>query len=372
MTELPILMDMPFYMLYGAVTMMCIAACCYLLLRRGNAFNPVVTPPVRLRRLTAVFFGAMAVSHMAYLPIYFLNKPDVMRNCLFMGALFDFMVVIPLAVFVLLNMLQDRCRPQWIIGVSVVPLGVATLWSLFTGNDAIVPAIFVYLTLFCTVVVCYLLLALLQYRRWLRDNYADLEHKEVWQTFVVMACIFSLLAYYVLGDKNLTYEYLVQTCEIPFICYLLWRVETLSDLSISRAQTFTDNSTTIKTQEEEDNSPSNNSDDYIEALLQQHCIDAQLYLQHDLSVSEMAKTIGVNRFYLSRYFSGLGTNYNTYINGLRIDHFIKLYKQAAATEQLPSAKQLAKDSGFRSYSTFSLAFKQRTGMSVTAWMRDFD
>ena len=28
--------------------------------------------------------------------------------------------------------------------------------------------------------------ALRQYGRWLRDNYADLEHKEVWQSFVVL------------------------------------------------------------------------------------------------------------------------------------------------------------------------------------------
>jgi AraC-like DNA-binding protein len=33
------------------------------------------------------------------------------------------------------------------------------------------------------------------------------------------------------------------------------------------------------------------------------------------------------------------------------------------------AQQLASESGYRSYSTFSLAFKQRTGQSVTAWMR---
>ena len=34
------------------------------------------------------------------------------------------------------------------------------------------------------------------------------------------------------------------------------------------------------------------------------------------------------------------------------------------------AQQLASESGYRSYSTFSLAFKQRTGQSVTVWMHD--
>ncbi|MBR1503822.1 MAG: AraC family transcriptional regulator [Prevotella sp.] len=31
---------------------------------------------------------------------------------------------------------------------------------------------------------------------------------------------------------------------------------------------------------------------------------------------------------------------------------------------------MANESGYRSYSTFSLAFKQRTGLSVTAWIRN--
>jgi AraC-like DNA-binding protein len=111
--------------------------------------------------------------------------------------------------------------------------------------------------------------------------------------------------------------------------------------------------------------------EHFGALLQQHCIDTQLYLQHDLNLSQLAKAIGTNRFYLSQYFSSQGTTYNAYINKLRIDHFIELYHEASATAEGQSiqAKQLAARSGYRSYSTFSLAFKQRMGVSVTAWMR---
>ncbi len=31
--------------------------------------------------------------------------------------------------------------------------------------------------------------ALIQYGRWLRENYADLEHKEVWQSLLFLACV---------------------------------------------------------------------------------------------------------------------------------------------------------------------------------------
>lgn len=66
----------------------------------------------------------------------------------------------------------------------------------------------------------------------------------------------------------------------------------------------------------------------------------------------------------------LSFTYNAYINDLRINHFVNLYREATATHKSVTAQQLANDSGYRSYSTFSLAFKQRMGESVTAWMHE--
>jgi hypothetical protein len=79
--------------------------------------------------------------------------------------------------------------------------------------------------------------ALRQYARWLRDNYADLEHKEVWQSFVVLAIMLLVFGFYALSDKGIAFEYVLQVLVIVLVCYLLWRVETLSDLSISANDT---------------------------------------------------------------------------------------------------------------------------------------
>ena len=95
-------------------------------------------------------------------------------------------------------------------------------------------------------------------------------------------------------------------------------------------------------------------------------------MQHDLTVSQLAQAVGVNRLYLSQYFSRQGMSYNAYINDLRIQHFVRLYREAVAAGYSFTAQQLANDSGYQSYSTFSLAFKQRMGQTVTAWMRNTD
>ena len=107
----------------------------------------------------------------------------------------------------------------------------------------------------------------------------------------------------------------------------------------------------------------------IQQMLKTCCEDKQLYLQHDLTLQQLATVIGTNRTYLGGYFVQQGFTYNTYINRLRIEHFIRLYHEKMNSAQTMTAVQLAQQCGFRSYSTFSTAFKQFKGQTVATWMR---
>ena len=343
-----------FLMFYASVAMLSLIAFCYLLFRRANAIAPDVTPPVRLRRWTAAFFAAIALCHLWYLPTYFLTSPDDMMLGSHIAGLLDSMTAIPLTIVVLLVMLQDRRRPLWPVAVMVAPLAVGNAFGIATHSDALLPVLFVYFLLMCLGLIIYMVHAIRQYGRWLRDNYADLEHKEVWQGFVVLAIFFLVYAIYSLDVGELSYEYATEVINIVLICYLLWRVETLSDLS-------------IPIQSDSDSLSMRNN---IGPLLKLYCEESQLYLQHDVSLSQLAHIIGTNRLYLSQHFSNLGMTYNAYINGLRIQHFIKLYHEAVATHQPIMVQRLALQSGFRSYSTFNAVFKQSMGMTATEWMRN--
>ena len=362
MYKLPGQEEILFYMLYAGAAVLSLIACCYLLLRRGNAFVPDITPPVRLRRWTAALFAAMSLSHMVYLPGIFLTSDDDILLCNLTGGLLDSMTVIPFAIIVLLCMLQDRKRPLWPVALIVAPLVVGLATCVVSRSDALLPMVHDYLMVMGCGFLIYMVREVRRYGRWLRDNYADLEHKEVWQSFSVQAAIVLLLGFYAFGiSLGLLYEYIVQFICIVFICYFLWRVETLSDLNIPQS---------LAVQEETAVTGEQTSYDQIGSLLQQHCIDTQLYLQHDLTISQLAKAIGTNRSYLSQYFSRQDTTYNAYINNLRINHFVRLYREATAAQRSFTTKQLAHSSGYRSYSTFTLAFKQRMGKNVTAWISD--
>jgi AraC-like DNA-binding protein len=108
----------------------------------------------------------------------------------------------------------------------------------------------------------------------------------------------------------------------------------------------------------------------IERLLNEHCVAPQLYLKHGLSLQELAQAVGTNRSYLGQYFSRQSKTYNAYINNLRINYFISCYEETVAAGQSVVAQELAFQSGFGSYRTFSRAFTERMGQSVKDWMRN--
>ena len=343
-------------MLYAVGATVSAMACVYLLLRRGNAFTRHISTPKRLRRWTAAFFGILTAGHLWYLPGTMMADGDAAALWMLIGALLDCMLTMPLALVVMLCMLQDRKRPLWIAWLITAPLIILSAVSVGMRSYALVPWMQGYFLLMAVGFTAYMVRQVRQYGRWLRDNYADLEHKEVWQSLLVLAVIMLLFCYYVVGYGSITYEVIIQLCGIALVAYLLWRVETLQDLSISQSPS----SETI----------SDASYEQIGALLKQQCEDTQLYLQHDLTLSHLAHALGTNRTYLDMYFSRQGTTYNAYINDLRIDRFVRLVREANAAHRPVSAKQLAAQSGYRSYSTFSVAFKQRMGKSVKEWMNE--
>ena len=355
MEENALLHDVFFVTLYGGVTMLDVVAALYLLLRRGNAFAPEVTSPVRLRRWASAFFMATAVSHVFWL--LYASHPST-KAYLTVCAL-DVLLLIPTMAGTLLAMLQDRRRHVWPIVVALVPALVLSAIGISRGNEAIFTPISIYIISLYALFIVYMFFAVRHYRRWLRDNYADLEHKEIWLSFLVLAVFLLFFIVYSSTTDGIVMIYLLQADNILIVGLLLWRVETLQQLG--------DASAAEQAEEEQKNSvpaiPST-----IGPLLQKYCEDGQLYLQNDLTLSHLAQTIGTNRYYLSQHFAQQGITYNAYINNLRIRHFVRLYHEAVANHRIFTAQQLAHESGFHSYSTFSATFKQNMGTTVTTWM----
>ena len=358
--------DSLFTILYSAVTTMALLTGCYLLFSKANVFATDITPPVRLRRWTGVFLVSIALNHVWYMPLFFLSSSDDILSIELIGGMLDNLTVFPLSIAILLVMLQDRRRPLWPICVLTAPIALGMAVCIVKHSSALYPIIYAYVVLLTFGLIIYMVREVRRYGRWLRDNYADLENKEVWQSFVVLAIILLVYVFYEFSDDGPAYPYVMQAVSIVLNCYLLWRVETLSDMSIPATHGHEDLAPHTLA---DDNYLSQSLRNSIGSMLKQYCEEPQLYLQHDISVAHLAQQIGTNRSYLSKYFALQGITYNAYINGLRIQHFVKLYQETTASHQSTSTKQLAFQSGFRSYSTFNAAFKLNMGMTAGEWMR---
>ena len=337
-----------------------VAAALYLLLRRSNAIAPGVTPPKCLRLWATAIMLENVFSHILWL-LYFCHPslPAYILVCTL-----DILLLIPIIAGFLLSMLQDRHRPVWPVALALVPAVVLSTLGIICQDEAFMAWLRLYVIAFSALFMVFMFFAVRRYGRWLRDNYADLENKEVWQSFLILAVfVLSSIVYIFASEQTTFLIYLLEFVCIVIMGLLLWRVETLQSLSESAAAEAGEQ--TWQAQKAPQSIPVD-----LAALLKKHCENKHLYLQHDLSLSQLALAVGTNHYYLSQYFSQQGLTYNAYINGLRIRHFIRLWEKAAAERRAVTAQQLASESGYRSYSTFSAAFKQYSGKTVTSWMHD--
>ena len=375
-----------FFTLYGISGVVPLLAALYLLLRPYNTFSAGIKPPMRLRRWTAAFFAFSALTHVWWL-LFIIFSLDFESLCYQLIVLTDTMLLLTTIAGTMLSMLQDRRRPMWPVLVAMLPF--VALFGLYFAfpSDLLKLTIMAYLMLLSVAFAVYMVFAIRRYDRWLNDNYADLEHKRVWLSQVVaFLCMLVFVLYEVSEDMVLIF--CLHIVDLVLVFLLLWRVETLPQLDALAVKTYTPSAPDrlvsaepaestyvpetmpiMATQPEQPSADPISIDvDQMEQLLKEHCEATRLYLEKDLTLQMLAQVVGTNRSYLSQYFSRKGFTYNTYINSLRINHFISRCRELDAAGQDIPIQQLALESGFGSYRTFSRAFLQRTGKSVTAWM----
>ena len=365
--------------------MLAAISCLYLLFSRVNVVMPENQPPRELRFWAGMFMAVDVMSHLWWIVLgnLFFTAYSYERNAL--GALLDGVTIYPMVMCVLLRMLQDKRRPLWPVWVSMLPvLAIVFIGGFILRSPGYTKLLVNYLLLFDVIFALYIFLSLRRYGRWLRDNYADLERKELWQSLLLMAILLGLLGIYK-SDFSYTTEYVVQVGSLILIIFLVWRVETLQQLTdetddaaevveqVVPAEVYNcensgnEDDTEMNTSGEERHSSKNL--DYIGDLLATNCEATQLYLQYDLTLAKLSTAIGTNRTYLGAYFAQLGITYNTYINRLRVGNFINLYRESVAASHPFTIQTAAQESGFQNYRTFSLTFKKLMGLTASEWIK---
>ena len=336
---------------------------------------------------------------------------------------------------ILLRLLQNRQHRIWPWALTQFPILVTAVIGIVRHDEFYGYNLTTYWQLAVMIAfVVYYIHSLIKYGRWLRENYADLEHKEVWQSLVFAAVLFVVYEIYFTNPGEMVKEYLAQIETLAIITFLLWRVETLQQLGVEEKQemqvaphnlpvrdeqqllteageqvrvgepsfgtgsgswtnethneSYQDRHADSKQTVEQSTSLSHRERLRVLTLASEHvraseqdsrgglekslflyCEQPKLYLRYNLTLSELAETIGMSREALGAWFAGQNDTYNAYINRLRIDHFVRLYSEAAKAQRTFTIFELAHKCGYRSFLSFTSAFRQRMGTSVTAWLK---
>jgi AraC-like DNA-binding protein len=333
-----------------------------------------------------------ALSHAWWyvLGVYWLTDDRLVRNIV--AVTLDHVLLVPLVMAMLLRLLQNRRHRLWPWVLTQVPILVLAAVGIARRSEFYGFDLTTYWQVAVMVVfVVYYTYELYQYGHWLRQNYADLEHKEVWQSLLFAAFLFVVYEVYFTNPGVMVREYLAQIETLAIIAFLLWRVEALQKLDPEEKQEIQSEKSAVPADDASDEltateaakadaiprpslqrraKPATTDPSDIGQQLAYHCEQPQLYLQYDLTLSQLAEKVGTSREALGAWFAEHDDTYNAYINRLRIDHFVRLYREAAKSGRTSSIFEVAHECGYRSFLSFYSAFRQRMGMSVMAWLRN--
>lgn len=200
------------------------------------------------------------------------------------------------------------------------------------------------------------------YNKSIEAYYADTEGKRLvvyqWYMYIFTACsvasiIFNFLGRYRFGDSPWTTA--IPSLTFSSLLYILG--------FISLRQTFTiDNFVQEKAEDASisENLPDCESENSLARRIEEVVTQQQLFLRHNVKVSDIATALFTNRLYVSTAINDeIGVSFSDYINKKRIDYAIQLMR----TNPQMTMCEIADRSGFSSDKSFYRNFKRFTGKS---------
>ena len=188
-----------------------------------------------------------------------------------------------------------------------------------------------------------------RYVRYIRENYSNIDDFDItWMKYVFIFAILEQTTYFIVS----LYDNLLVEILYYISAFAMWHMAFRYSMSLRPIAI-------VETKVKE---PTDAPSSYAFAGNIEEIVESKaLYLNKDLTLSDLVKAVGTNRTYLSDYFSNhKHTTFYDYINELRI-----VKKAVPLIQQHPeyTMEFIAAESGFNSLSTFRRAFVKLKGMS---------
>lgn len=265
------------------------------------------------------------------------------------------MMIIPFYSFVLMELV----KPGWFRWMKAffleLPFLLLPIFYLVTRSLIWFYLLAVWGAVYGTVTFILLFFLIDQYNRQLKERFSYQENinlnwlRAILHTFFLILAIWTISCFVI--DANFDNIYLLSSLTLwMFICYFVYKHETvideLGDVEI------------VPIMEETEEEVSS-----LAAEVQRLFDEEKLFLNPKLKLSDVAREVGTNRTYLSRYFNQEnGHTFYDFVNNYRIKYAEGLLKTTSANLQ-----EIADRSGFNSLSTFRRVFAATHGCSPTEY-----
>lgn len=245
-----------------------------------------------------------------------------------------------------------------------LPLILLTAGFAATGMPLFYTGSVVYTTIFCLIVVLFIISKVGNYNRYMRENYSYTERVNVrWliNSMIILALCLLLWLYTCTNISHLgdLVYYTSSTILWAVVLYYSLRQEWIPALSENDAAP-----------EDEPVEPLRNGMSLIGQRLEEYIREKELFLNAKLSLNDLATEMGTNRSYLSNCLNNeLGVTFYDYINSFRLERAKALLGDATFEGSIEETALL---SGFNSVSTFRRSFQKKYGCTPSQYRKQIE
>lgn len=270
------------------------------------------------------------------------------------------MVVVPVYTFVLMELV----KPGWLSwrkaalheASFLLPLVLYGITDKLFWFDVLTAWCFVYGT------VTYFLMFYLisRYHRQLKERFSYQDNINLNWLRGILSCFFVILLVWVFScymvDAQFDNIYMLFSLGAwMFVCYFLYKHESV----IEELGEMDEDEVAVGSEEI--------SLSGLEIEINKLFIEEKLYLNPQLKLSDVARQVGTNRTYLSRFFNQeKQMTFFDYVNNLRVEHAVGLLKNSDLR-----LNAIAEQSGFNSISTFRRVFAAKQQCTPSEYRKRF-
>ncbi len=259
-----------------------------------------------------------------------------------------------------LELSSPRWCTWWRSALFCAPYLLSILLFALLESPWVINIHMIYLILSTLIIFAYVRYAVRRHNRYVKDNFSDIEDIQIAWLTVTTNLLTIGLAIWILTCiiSSWIADSLFQLGMILLWGAILYFTLRQKELPINKSEL------TATLPKDEEESLSNLQ---IRHNLEREINENKLFLNPQLTLTDLAAAVGTNRSYLSAYLNHeLKTSFYDYINSFRLKMAMERLTNPNCTKMLV---EISEECGFNSLSTFRRVFHRAHGCSVSEWRR---